>query len=51
MTEAQDLRDLAAQIEKLCREHQAGSMAFEAVNALIDYLRLRAKVMDLNAGR
>ena len=49
LTEAQDLRDLAAQIEDLCREHQARSLAGAAVAALVDYLRLRARLMELSA--
>jgi len=50
MTEAKDLRDLAAQIEQLCREHPASSMAREAVAMLADYLCLRACIIELSRG-
>ena len=47
-TPAQDMRDLASRIEKICQEHRACSMAWEQVRALTDYLCLRARVMDLS---
>ena len=47
-TPAQDMRDLASRIEKVCQEHRACSMAWEQVQALVDYLCLRAHVMELS---
>jgi ABC-type uncharacterized transport system fused permease/ATPase subunit len=42
------MRDLASQIEKVCQEHRACSMAWGQVQALVDYLCLRARVMELS---
>jgi hypothetical protein len=47
-TEARDLRDLARQIEELCHVHPASSMARDAASALVDYLCLRAHVIELD---
>jgi HPt (histidine-containing phosphotransfer) domain-containing protein len=47
-SEAEDLRDLARQIEEVCRAHRANSMASELVRMMTDYLCLRAHVMDLH---
>lgn len=45
--EAKDLRELAARIEQVTRDSRACSMAWDQVQALVDYLCLRARVMEL----
>ncbi len=45
--EAKELRELARQIERLTSESQISSVAMPAVQALIEYLTLRARVMEL----
>jgi len=45
--EARDLRDLAAKIEAVVREHRVSNVAWEQTRALCDYLTLRAKVMEM----
>jgi hypothetical protein len=45
--EAKDLRDLAAKIAEVVREHRANTIAWEQTRALCDYLTLRARVIEL----
>jgi hypothetical protein len=49
--EAKDLRELAARIEQVTRDSRACSMAWDQVQALVDYLCLRARVMETTAER
>jgi len=46
-TVAQDLRQLAAEIEAVTRVSRASSIAHEQVQALVDYLCLRARLSEL----
>ena len=46
---ATELRELASAIEALTRESRACSIAWPQVQALCDYLTLRAHVMELEA--
>lgn len=46
-SEAKELRQLAAQIEQVTRESRISSVAWSAVQTLVDYLTLQAKVMEL----
>jgi hypothetical protein len=50
-SEAKELRELVRQIEKLVGESRIASIAAPAVNALCEYLTLRAHVMELTAER
>ena len=45
--EARQLRELAGRIEQITRESSVGSMAWEQVRAICDWITLRAKVMEL----
>jgi hypothetical protein len=45
--EAKDLRDLAAKIAEVVREHRANTIAWEQTRALCDYLTLRARVIEM----
>ena len=47
--EAKELRELARQIERLTSESRISSVALPAVQALIEYLTLRARVMELES--
>lgn len=49
--EAEDLRELARQIEEVVRQSRAQAIAWEQVRALTDYLTLRARVMELEGER
>jgi hypothetical protein len=49
--EAKDLRLLAARIIQVTQESRVASIAWEQVNALCDYLTLRARVMELEGRR
>ena len=49
--EAKELRELVRQIERLVSESRIHSIAAPAVNALCEYLTLRARVMELEGER
>lgn len=44
-----ELRVLCREIETLCRTSRCSSVAAPAVNALIDYLTLRARLIELQS--
>ena len=46
---AAELRELAAEIERVTRESRVCGVAWEQVQALVDYLSLRARVIELEA--
>lgn len=46
-TAAQDLRALVRELENVCRRSPVNSMAMPAVNALCEYLSLRARLMEI----
>lgn len=48
-TVAQDLRALVQDIEEACRRSRVSAMAWPAVNALCDYLALRAHLMEIES--
>ena len=48
-TVAQDLRQLAFDIEEVVRRSRASSIAIGQVQALVDYLCLRARLSELEA--
>lgn len=50
-TPAAELRALASAIERLTAESRISSVAMPAVQALCDYLALRARVMELEGRR
>jgi hypothetical protein len=45
--EAKELRELARKIERVTAESRISSVAMPAVQALLDYLTLRARIMEL----
>jgi hypothetical protein len=45
--EAKDLRELALAIEQVTSESRACSMVWEQVRQLVDYITLRARLMEL----
>jgi hypothetical protein len=47
--EAKELRELARKIETLVSGSRISSIAMPATQALLDYLTLRARVMELEA--
>ena len=46
---AAELRELAAKIEAVTRDSRVCGIAWEQVRALVDYLSLRARVIELEA--
>src|SRR4051795_1024527 len=48
---ARELRDLALEIEHVCQQSRAHSVAHEYVRSCVDYLTLRARVMELEDQR
>jgi len=46
---AAELRELAAKIEAVTRDSRVCGVAWEQVRALVDYLTLRARVIELEA--
>jgi DNA repair exonuclease SbcCD ATPase subunit len=51
VTPAQELRELARDIYALAGARRIASIAWPAVNALIEYLTLQARVMELESER
>jgi hypothetical protein len=49
MDVAAELRELAAEIEAITRDSRVCGIAWEQVRALVDYLTLRARVIELEA--
>jgi len=47
MKEAEALRDLAAQVERLSSEHEAFSMVCERIKIFTEDLCMRARVIEL----
>ncbi len=43
------LRDLADKVEKVVRDHKASSMVLTHANTFTEYLRLLARVHEINA--
>lgn len=45
--EAREVRDLARQVEELCRAHPAYSMTWDVIRNTVDHLNARARVIEL----
>ncbi len=44
-----ELRDLADKVEKVVRDHKVSSLALSHANTFTEYLRLLARVHEINA--
>ena len=49
--EAKELRELVRKIEQLTNDSRIASLAMPAIQALCEYLTLRARVMELEGER